>query len=598
MEEAIEALVPAAKPTIDAVMRVFEKGYRIAVSTSSGKDSSCLLALALEAAQRFDRMGGDPHVLVISSDTGVEQPEIARLIYADHKRVRSFARQRGLRVETHVARPALQSGFNVRVLSGRALPSYAKNNADCSVEWKAATMQRLRKKVLRAELRADQAEFVTLTGTRFNESVRREAKMVARGDSGEEPVRNKDGDLVLAAIAWMTADDVWEVLGWAASKRFDTYSDFADQIRLYASAGGSSCAVVSDAVLEGAKRPKAGCSARTGCHVCLQVSFDKSMVEMLKEERYSYMAGLSKVRNILAATQDDWSRRHWIGRTIDAQGFIKVGPDTLSPMFLRDLLRWYLTLDAQEAEAAGALGIRPRFQVVTLESAVALDVLWSLQGMHRPFEAIKQWVEIRDQGLRYAIPEIPIQPKRKMPPWRYLYVGDSWDGFNRSRWGGLSSPVASFAAELGGGDYCMGTRTLADGREVLDINAGAEMSIDIESVVLALEFDYDAMLAMNANANGRTGLTAGYTWWVSRGAVEIARSHVGRHDEVLRRTWFKERNGLAGPEVDLQTILARCVAAPELPAPMPWLPNGEVMPDVSASATMQAQLADALAAVA
>jgi len=39
------------------------------------------------------------------------------------------------------------------------------------------------------------------------------------------------------------------------------------------------------------------------------------------DPNYHYMRGLNRLQQFIAATQYDWGRRNWIGRTIDAAGY-------------------------------------------------------------------------------------------------------------------------------------------------------------------------------------------------------------------------------------------------------------------------------------
>lgn len=95
---------------------------------------------------------------------------------------------------------------------------------------------------------------------------------------------------------------------------------------------------------------------------------------------------LPELRNFLAATQYDWSRRNFIGRTISPDGRIKVQADQYSPAMVEDLLRY--TLAAQDL--ANELGSPARVQTVGLRELIAIDFFWSLRAWHPPFHA--PWV--------------------------------------------------------------------------------------------------------------------------------------------------------------------------------------------------------------
>lgn len=557
--QSFEELMPVTAGPLVAVKRLFSAGHPVCVAFSGGKDSSAVAVLALEAALRAKAEGLQPKLYFVSSDTLVENPEIAQHMRAEHRRIWAFAHAKGLDVEAHVASPSLLESFAVRVLSGRALPSFPGQSSDCSTSWKVNPMNALRRRLQKG--RGFDRAMVTLTGTRFSESIARGAKMAERGDEAESPVARPSGELVMCPIAHWHSDDVWELLGNAASGFLDSYSDQSDVMRIYAASGGTSCAVVSDSISD-LQRPARGCGSRTGCFLCTMVSSDRSMENMVKAPEYRYMAGLNRFRNFLQATQFDWSRRHWIGRTI-RDGFIRVGPDTYSSAMVLDLLRYCLTLDAQEREAASAGGSRPRFEIVPLEAVVALDVLWSLHGLHRPFEAVTQWHLVHHRGKRFEVPDLQAVPKTAMPAFRYLPVGVDWDNGARSLYTGLRDPLVELAGELGEGHYCMHNALSARGEDVLDINTARSFTVDAEAVCLALEFEWDRMMELRDGSSAGHGLTKGYMWWTQYGAVSVAKGHVGVHDEILRRTHLKERLGLAGPEINLSRVLAMSLTRAE-----------------------------------
>ena len=71
---------------------------------------------------------------------------------------------------------------------------------------------------------------------------------------------------------------MWEYLGLCAAGVIPAYSDFAETMRIYRDAGGSSCVIVADMKLQGQSKP---CSARTGCWICTKVKTDHSATQMM-----------------------------------------------------------------------------------------------------------------------------------------------------------------------------------------------------------------------------------------------------------------------------------------------------------------------------
>ena len=546
---------------INAINQLFARGVVPCVAFSGGKDSTVLLMLAIMAAEKAAEAGQRPVLWVLNADTGVESPVVWKHAQTELSKAAAFAKERGITMKVGVSTPSMSSSWLLRIVGGRALPSFPENNADCSVEWKVNPMQKLRRK-LEKHLAMDlRTESCTLIGTRFSESQERARKMNARGESATEPVRNNAGELVLAPIAMWSEDDVWEMLALVRFGQIKSYSDTETLFAIYQDAGPTTCAVVNDSILTGAASARGGCGARTGCWVCQKVKTDASMENFLRKPEYAFMQGLNDLREFIAATQYDLSRRQWCGRTI-SHGYIAVRPDAYSPSMIREIFQYVLTLQATENEIAAESGIAPRFQIIDVPGVIAVDALWSLHGFHTPFTAIKDFHDVFEKGVRYTIPKIDPFPKVEMPEPRFIYVGEDWIDTPDKHLIGLRNPVGEAMTEL---HPCMSTRTLKSGRVVLDVNTDIEFSVDEESAYLALDFEIDRLLEMHEEMKNRSANSYGYKWWLQYGTIALAKMQVGIHDAILRRTEYKARNGIAGPDQDLRRLQLMSVPWYEAP---------------------------------
>ena len=272
---------------------------------------------------------------------------------------------------------------------------------------------------------------------------------------------------------------------------------------------------------------------------------------------------LNRLQRFIVDTQYDLSRRNWLGRTINKDGYVAITPDTYSPAMQVELLRYALTADADEAVAAARLGIAPRFNLVNLQQLIAIDCIWSIQGNQvRPFEAIRVWKEIAVDGMRYYPPQIPGNafPPVKMPAPQYLHVGRDWDeGFNLM-FTGLRDRYLELASE--DTDGCGQLRTLSDGRSVMDVGQAEAFAVDIEGACLFLEFEVleGGLLERHANCQDPT---EGFRYYVRLGTVATSTQHVGLIDNMMRRTFWKLREGLVG--LSPEELLARCATSRETP---------------------------------
>lgn len=546
-----------------AVYALYEASSPVAIAFSGGKDSSVTLNIALVMARKARESGLHPFVMVTSSDTLVENPEIAWHIRDEHRKVRQYAAKHGIDVVTSIVQPSLSQSFQVRVLSGRGLPSYAGVRSDCSTDWKINPQIRERRALFRQLSRRGLKEPVTLLGTRFGESQKRDIAMTVRGDRHDLPVRNKDGDLVMSPIAHFTTDHVWEYLGMAGNSLIDSYSDFEDCRRIYAASVGTSCVVVADAIMDGRKTRVGKCGARHGCWSCLQAT-DRSLEAMVEfTERYAYARGLVKLNRYLRAIRHDWSRRHWIGRTIRA-GYISIQPDTFHPAEIRNLTRFMLQLDFDERQRVAREGGRVMFQILPLEAMIAVDALQSLQGIAKPFAC---WADLRDieqLGIRYDIPELPAVAATDIPAARFLHVGNDWDDNSSSgAWNGLRDPMVE---QLTADSPCAQPLVdIGEGRLTWKMDTTPTFDVDAESALMIEEFERDRLVEMHDRGFPTGSICAAYRWYLQFGVLQLSHAHQVAHDDFARRTTFKDRAGLT-LDYSIRDLLAKTVPFSALPS--------------------------------
>lgn len=561
MPEEIEDKITRAEKVLT---KLLEQGCPVCVSWSAGKDSSTVLNLLLVAAAKLSAEGVVlPPIVVTHADTLVESPEMTSYARGEMAQVMRFAKLHQLNVTIEVSEPLLTAQWAVRVIGGRALPTFPGTNRDCSTSFKVLPMKKLRKQVLKKLQGKGTAlnEPVVLLGTRYEESSERARNMRERGESDVQVRRGIDengkaSDLFLSPIAFWSSDDVWTYLSMARGGDILTYSTFEETFRIYADSMGTSCVIVAEDMYKSLKSSKA-CGARTGCSVCTAVTADKSMENMLASDtRYEYMRGLNQLRNFLSNTRWDMDRRSWLGRTIK-DGYVRISPDAYSPAMMEELLRYALTLDVLEEAASRKAGLRrPRFELIGIQQIFAIDAMWSLQAFHRPFHALKIYQEIKDGGQRFPVPVVQPFARPKELPARYLWVGRDWEDGDRMAYTGLRSAIHELASM--DSDGCMGSKVLKDGRSVLAINTGELLSFETETAYFVLgELDE---LITNHHDNPQSSPTQAYFYYGSLGMMTVKSGMEGELDQILRRSNFKVRQGLDG-QIDVKDLWARAVSA-------------------------------------
>lgn len=561
-----------------AVLKWLMTTYPTSWSVSYGKDSSATLGLAMAAAAELVREQRTVQTFVVlTADTGVENPSVKALSERETAKVNAWIARFKLPGTTHVAHPHLASQFAVAVIGGRALPSMFGGKRDCTSDWKSAPLSRLRKQVLGANNVAAGKFVVSVTGVRKSESTVRAGNLSLRRESATQVVQtNVDGNVALAPIIDWSWDDVFEYLGRCSNGIEQTYSSMADVIETYREATGECVLLSSDEENAKASKP---CQSRFGCWTCLQVQDDRSMDQMVTEPKHAYMRPLAKFRSYLKNTYYDLSRRTWVGRTIDENGYIRFAVDGYSPAQLQDLLKFALTIDIEERQAAGRLGIAPRFQIITMESLLAISAHWSLQGFALPYTALRIYRDIQ-RGARYPVPDLAEFPKVPIPAARFIHVGSSWNQGVEWQYTGLRDVMAeAFTGFDGGG--CLGNRTIkthGEQRTVMNVNTADMFTIDPEGASMFFEFELDRLVDEWHGPAARKPLLieghhmAGveYRFYASYGLLSVAKGQLSRIDEILRRTAYRERLGLAGYHYDHDRALAMSVEAP-----VPIIPSQE-----------------------
>lgn len=566
----IEETIPTVEDRIEiakkAITSLFLAGKTIWLSFSGGKDSGVAASLVLTTAAHVVKTHPEVQcrVFATTSSTGVENPEIEVHFRNELAKMKAYAKKHGFTMGTHIATPTLASSWQLKVLSGRGLPSFPGQSSDCSVDLKVRPQKTLRRKLMKQAEAKGYGEAVTILGTRYEESERRAMLMALRQENGLVPVRNSDGDLVLSIVADWSLDHVWEYIGLVSSGLIDSYTDFEETKRIYAHSAGTSCAVVADALAPKSKGASSRhCGNRHGCFTCVMAE-DKSLEAMIEyDARYAYARGLNKLNKFIRATRYDWNRRHWIGRTIKG-GYIAIEPDTYHPKMVRELFRYMVQLDHDERIRAKMSGERVMFQIFSEEMILAVDAYWSLTGLALPFSA---WADVRDitqRGIRYDIPDVETTPPQPMPATRFLYVGKEWDdSATYPAFTGMRDAYVEGLLEM-----CAGAPQLtetAKGNLAWDVSAGKSFSIDLESLYMLQDIEMERMLEMHERGIGPGGITEAYKFYLRYGVIELSYSQRAEHDEILRRTEHKHRLGLSC-EYDLAKVLAMSVEFSELPA--------------------------------
>lgn len=523
------------------IRKVLLAGHPAVLAFSSGKDSTVLVALALNAAREIVEEGhACPPLIVLHGDTGIEQPEVSRLAKAEIQKMEAYAKKHQVPLTTRITSPTLNTTFPVRVIGGRGLPAFPDSRADCSTDYKCLPNQRAQKEIISEyEGMGIWKQPVVMTGVRKDESVARDQRIAKRGEKADEIWRNDLGALRLTPLLDYTVDDIWTVIGLCHAGVVPSYSDFAGTMEVYRAGGGDSCVIVADMKSAANSKP---CGTRTGCWACTRVGEDRSMAQMIisDEERYGYLEPLARLRDFISRTQYDWSLRHFVGRTIDEDGFITIGADTYSPAMLQRLLRY--TLSAQVVSGV---------KIISIPQLIAIDARWSQYAFAPPFTALKIYFEVMDGRIELA-PEVQRFPKTPVPRIGKIHVGaTSYNGAMK----GVSG-LRNVSAEMFHEGCGFSLKSLKDGTLVLDVETDDDITVDEMGAGDFLAFFADEMIDEYCHSNC-SDWTWGFKTYLQYGVIQVAKGKSSQVHEILQRAQWRQEHDLHGQR-DPVTLESRC----------------------------------------
>jgi DNA sulfur modification protein DndC len=298
------------------------------IGYSGGKDSTATLQLVWYALSGL--IERKKLVYVITSDTLVETPIIARYLEKNIQNINDVAKKQGLPITAQKLIPELNNRFWVNLI-GRGYPAPQQTFRWCTDRLKIATSTKFIKEKI-----SKYGEAVVVLGTRKNESDSRARVMAEKEIKDNIFSRNSQfsAAFTYAPIRNWSTWDVWKYLIRVPSPWGNDNEELA---RMYKNATGECPFVVDD------KTPPCG-NSRFGCWVCTLVERDKSM-ESLVQSSESWLKPLLNYRDFLVTTQDPSSknlyrefkrRQGFVSFKSNGSGEISRGPYTLD--FRKELL--------------------------------------------------------------------------------------------------------------------------------------------------------------------------------------------------------------------------------------------------------------------
>lgn len=529
------------------------QGKRALCAFSGGKDSSVMANLMIETllemknAGELDRLSGDGSRLVVThSDTRLENPVVNRFALSECRKMQAFFEAHDLPARVDIIQPGMSNNYLVGLIGGRLVATLPSMSSNCSLMMKVRPITSHKQAIFKA---FGKDEVFTAVATRRDESSARSGNMEERGDSELAPVLNAQGQYIWSPVADFTLDDVFMHIAEVRNGIGQTYSDFSELIEHYRDLNSGECMVN---VYAAGKPSSSGCGGRSGCHVCLKLSRDHSLENMIKEDRFAWMKPLSDFRNYIGYHHWNPDKRRWLARSVNTDGTIDLNPSSYSAAHTEDLLRFALTIQRREYEAAYAGDFEPRFTLLREADVIAIELLWSRYGFHEPAKALSIWDEVMNRGLNYVVPEL--NPEESPYTRTDIRIrGDKTLPFADHEFDRAFNGFRDLEAATAGVER---TVVKKNGKVFAQAEVGGAFDVDEEAAELFLGIELHRTLEMAKTSSA----TAVYHKLIRMGVVTLKSGSESEQDRILAISNQIARVGLAGLETNpdaLRSALCR-----------------------------------------
>ena len=302
--------------TIDSIRRIEGIYNTWFLMWSGGKDSTTMVTVILELIRR-DQISAPKNLKVFIADTRMELIPL----WQNAIQLINQIEERGYSVE--VVMPEIDNRFWVYML-GYGVPPPSNTFRWCTDKLKLAPIQDAVKRYLaKVNGTSDESKWekvLMMTGVRLGESAARDAriKMSCSKDGGEcgqghyHNISNSWNDTLAPIVHWRVCI-IWDWLmllapgekyggGWATELRAEAYGDGED------------------------------IEARTGCIGCNLASKDKALLSIIKNENWTYLSPLLKLRGLYALLKKPENRLRLTGYQVRKDGKGSKNQNRLGPL--------------------------------------------------------------------------------------------------------------------------------------------------------------------------------------------------------------------------------------------------------------------------
>ncbi len=125
-------------------------------------------------------------------------------------------------------------------------------------------------------------------------------------------------------------------------------------------------------------------------------------------------------------------------------------------------------------------------------------------GRHKPFHALHCYDLVYNKNQRFDVLEVEVMKNKIVPPPRKYFVGNAWEA---EREAGIAITAIHAADDW----YCMGNKTISNGKQVADCETGTVFSVEAAWLILDPDMgEFDKL--MEQYNRGGYNPTYGYTY--------------------------------------------------------------------------------------
>lgn len=259
-------------------------------TSSFGKDSCmqlyCMWLALQEIKVEYGISAFKRKVYVVSSDTGLEMPEVRDYMHNNIKLVQQYAEKEQFPVQTQIVYPEAKASFGPKVIGKGVVPSSGRSSRrNCTFWWKIQPMDRLLEEIVEKH-----GEIVIFLGVRNDESEKRKQSISKYEQESFIFPHTKKKQFACHPIKYLTTEELWDTLKVHQNDILPFGVPFDELFSFYESS--------NECPVQISTQSKQSCGTnRNGCFSCMMVEEDKMLLFQRDVQKKTWAVPLLEFRN-------------------------------------------------------------------------------------------------------------------------------------------------------------------------------------------------------------------------------------------------------------------------------------------------------------